>query len=235
MRCPIVRFCLVALTIALQCTSASTKIVTESDIESWSEVDFYISITDRYNVLLPATVRASDTLQNPVLWGLGPSLNIVLNKDILLTTGYLYANLPHTAGGLMVHVPLAAITLSRKLDRWQFFDRNRGERLIGVPGDPFRYRNRLGVQFMASKTWHAFASDELFYDSGASRWNQNRFIAGVSTALNRAITVDLYCVQRSLYGVLPGQTYGLGVTLGVHVNTLSKKGLQGGVGERKEI
>jgi hypothetical protein len=223
MTCPLMRFCLLALTIAFQCTPAPAKKVTESDMEAWSEVDFYIPITGRYSLLFPATVRISNTLQNPVLGGLGPSLNIVLNKDILLTAGYLYADLPHTAGGLKVHVPLAAITLSLKLDRWQFSDRNRGERLIGVPGDPFRYRNRLGVQFKASKTWNAFASDELFYDSGASRWNQNRFIAGVSAALNQAATIDLYYVQRSLYGALPGQTYGLGVTLGVHLNTLSKR------------
>lgn len=224
MLCPRMRFCIVAIVVlASQCKRAQAQKTVTSDVEMWNEVDLYIPLTSRYSLFFPAAVRISDTLQNPVLTGLGPSLSIVISKDILFTAGYLYADLPHTAGGLAVHVPLASITLSRNLGRMQFFDRNRGERLIGVPGDPFRYRNRLGVQFKASKAWHAFASDELFYDSGASKWNQNRFLAGVTETLTPATTVDLYFVRRSLHGTLPGKTCGFGITIGVHLNGVSKK------------
>ncbi len=212
-----------AIGLAFRADCAPSSRVLSSDFEAWSEVDIYLPLSGRLNLLCPATIRVSDTLRNPVLVGFGPSLNIAVTKRVLITAGYLYVDVPHIGSGFKVNVPLAAITLSRTFSRWEFSDRNRGERLYGLPSNPFRYRNRVGGQFRFDEKWRLFASDEIFYDFGASSWNQNRLIAGIATTVNPYVTVDLFYLRRTVQSAPPGTTDGVGITLELHPSGISKK------------
>jgi hypothetical protein len=98
--------------------------------------------------------------------------------------------------------------------RFAFADMNRFERLIGYPGSPYRYRNKLIVDrpLGADRNWHLFASNEAFFNLSAGNWNQNRFQAGVGRRLNHHVSVDLYYLERVANGAAQSANI-LGTTL----------------------
>ena len=189
-----------------------------SDVQFWSELDLSANLARNWTLLVPMVIRNSESAANPVLVGFGPIVTFAINQHVSLTGGYLFADLPDIAGGLTVHVPLAAVTFTQKVGRLEIEDRNRGERLIGIPHHPFRYRNRLSLQLpVASGRWRLFVNDEVFYDFGARGWNQNRLQVGVSRTLSPRFKLDLYYLERSLHMARPNAVHVVGTTLGIRV------------------
>jgi hypothetical protein len=96
-------------------------------------------------------------------------------------------------------------------------DRNRFEKLIGYPGAPVRYRNRLLLDSPLGHAHraHAFLDDEVLFNLSAVNFNQNRFQAGAGLHLDRRLLLDLFYLQKN-----PGSgeaTYVFATTLTVNL------------------
>jgi len=191
-----------------------------TDTQFWTELDLATGLSPRVEFTVPLMLRASTSLPNPVLGAPGALLSFQLHEHLSLDAGYLFADLPHAAGGLQVHLPLLAITGKTKLGRLALSDRNRVEILEGFPEGPIRYRNRLVLDLPFTtqhRAWHAFLADEAFYDFSVEHWTQNRFQAGARTRLTERLSLDAYYLLRNARRALPGQVNVVGTTLSVRL------------------
>jgi hypothetical protein len=187
-----------------------------SDFEVWSEIDFSAQLNARWSVFFPVVARDGASLPNPQLAGAGALASWRWTERVDLTGGYLLVSLPHAGPGFTVQAPLAAVTIFQKIGRFTLSDRNRAERLKGVPGDPFRYRNRFVVEVpTGSEAWRLFAADEVFYEFTSSAWKQNRFQVGAARTLTSKTGLELHFLERTLRQANPGSTHALGLALDV--------------------
>ena len=142
-------------------------------------------------------------------------------------TGYLFVALPQTGPAYDVHVPLAAVTIREDFGRFRLQDRNRAERLIGIPHSPVRYRNKLVMDLPSpSERWLPFMSDEVFYDFSQSLWSQNRLQAGLGRQMNKQLRLDVFYLERDAHKSHPSATHAIGLTLEVRLTAKThRKGI----------
>jgi hypothetical protein len=208
----------------LSCFSVFAATVPRSDFEVWPEIDLTAAIGRDMNVTVPFVARASNAFTSPQLYGLGPLVDWNVEQRVTLTAGYLYVSLPHTGPGFSAHVPLAAITLNGRLGKFSISDRNRGERLYGIPGNPFRYRNKVSIEHsLIDGRLNGYVSEETFYDTGQSAWSQIRVEAGVGAMVSPRVRVDCYYLRRGVRRSLPAATNGLGITLRLGLNSRARE------------
>jgi hypothetical protein len=188
------------------------------DFQQWNEVDL-TATWRKFDFLVPLLARTDTHLPNPQLAATGIVADFILNSHLVLTAGYLYADLPQIPDS--VHLPLVAVTPVFSVNRFTLYDRNRFEKLVGYPGSPVRYRNRLFVNrpFGANERWHWFADDEAIFNLSAGNWNQNRFQAGAGARLNPRLSLDIYYLERVANGAAE-TTNVLGTILTVRLKRL---------------
>jgi hypothetical protein len=185
------------------------------NLQSWNEFDLTASWT-KVDFLVPTLVRVDSSLPNPQLVATGVLGDVPLARHLILTGGYLFAELPQRSQA--VHVPLVAASLLFRRRRFTFEDRNRFEKLIGFGASPVRYRNRAWFDrsLGAHDRWHAFVDDEIFFDLSAGHWNQNRFQMGSGARVGPWSVLDIYYLLRSASGSAP-LTHVIGVTVKVEL------------------
>ncbi len=210
-------FCLLALlTIPISGLAQNPQ----SDTQAWTEFDVAAALAPRIELTLPFILRTSTSLANPLLFAPGALVDFNLDPHLTLTGGYLFADFPNTAGGLQVHVPLAAATGRIQIGRLTISDRNRAEKLEGYDDAPIRYRNRFALDLASPPThfrWHAFLTNEAFYDFSAAAWTQNRFQAGAGTRLSQRWSLDAYYLLRLSKDAHPGQVNVVGTTVTLRI------------------
>jgi hypothetical protein len=198
---------------------AAAREVPQYDTQWWQELDLAGSLSDPWSYLVTGFTRFSDNDPNPALTG-GGGFVTYTQGAFGYTLGYLHAQvkLPSSGGKIDADLPIAALTGTLHLEQVTVADRLRLEDLIGVPGDPWRYRNLLSVAveprgLSAIKSWGV--TDEVFIDMTSGRLSRNRLLAGPVFALSRH--VDLSCDYLNERDVrsLPGRIQGafLDVTL----------------------
>jgi hypothetical protein len=158
--------------------------------------------------------RNSFSLADPQLAGGGAILDFRVNQYVGVSGGYLFVSLPNTGKGYNVNVPLAAATVHSSVRRFRFSDRNRFEKLYGLPGSPVRYRNKITVDMpLASGRWTPFLSNETFYDFSQRAWTQNRFQIGIGRRLTPVLKLDIYFLERSDLRVSNNNVHAIGLAL----------------------
>ncbi len=112
---------------------------------------------------------------------------------------------------------MVALTYAGHLGRFSFSDRNRGERVTGVPGGDWRYRNRLSVShpLLIGPVRSVTASDEVFYDGARDRWSRNRAQLGVGLAPLGRLSMQIYILRQDDRFSKPGHLNVLGLALGL--------------------
>ena len=180
-------------------------------VQSWNEVDLAAN-WNRASFTLPMVIRLDTQLANPQLAATGVLVDLPVARHFTITPGYLFADLPQNS--TQVHVPLLAGSVVWQAGKFSLADRNRVEKLYGYGTEPVRYRNRILVDrpFGLSHRWHAFASDEVFWNLSNATWNQNRLQLGGGVRLSRAAFLDMYYLQRDASGGAV-ETRALGTTL----------------------
>lgn len=173
--------------------------VAAQTVQSWNEVDLAANFK-RASFTFPMVVRLDTKLANPQLAATGLLVDVPVARHFTITPGYLFADLPQSSS--QVHVPLLAVTVGWNVGRFSFADRNSVEKLYGYGTEPVRYRNRWLVDraFGLSRRWHAFATDEVFWNLSNATWNQNRLQVGGGVRLSRVASLDMYYLQRNASG-----------------------------------
>jgi len=165
------------------------------DFQQWNEVDL-TAAWRKVDLIMPLLARTDSHLPNPQLAATGVIANYPLRKHLMLTGAYLYADLPQLSDH--VHLPVVALTPAFRVNRFSLADMNRFEKLIGYPGSPVRYRNKIFFDrpVGASEQWHVFVNDEIFFNLTAGNWNQNRFQVGAGKRFSPRLSLDVYYLER---------------------------------------
>ena len=205
----------------LSCLFFLSTLAGAQDFQQWNEVDLTASWR-KLEFLVPLLARTDTHLPNPQLAATGFIANYPANAHLILTAAYLYAYLPQISDS--VHLPVIAVTPVFRLNRFTLADTSRFEKLIGYPGAPVRYRNKLFFDrpFGPHERWHLFAGDEVFFNLSAASWNQNRLQAGAGSRLNSRLSLDVYYLQRVANSAAQSSNV-LGTTLTVRM-TPDRKG-----------
>jgi hypothetical protein len=184
------------------------------DFQTWNEVDLVASWR-RVDLTVPLLARVDSNLPNPQLAATGIVADLPLRSHLILTVGYLFADLPQRSE--FVHLPLVAVSPIFRLRQITISDRNRFEKLVGFANSPVRYRNRLLVDLPLDTRhrWHFFADDEVIFNLSARAWNQNRFQIGAGPRLNPRLSLDLYYLERSVNGGTETHVVGTNCTITV--------------------
>jgi hypothetical protein len=206
-------FCLL-LTASLLSATVSTSVqsqtrVPKADTESWNDVQFFVPLSRKVDLLVQGTLRIGGNLTTPVdeRWGFG--FNYKVWKYVTLNELYFHREGKPPNGrqesedrltfGATMRVPVKKFTL---------IDRNWFERRWRAPQvDAWRYRNRLQLEHpfkIRKATFTGYVSDEVFYDWTQHDWVRNRFIVGAYHAFNKHFTLDLYLMRQNDGRTRPG-------------------------------
>ena len=123
---------------------------------------------------------------------------------------------PRSGARLDVNLPLASFTYSWHLGDFHISDRNRVEDLDGVPGNPWRYRNRVSVEHTVTglgPVSSVFVTDEAFLDLQTVQWTRNRTQLGFTVDIARRAQLQLYYLRQDDRVALPSAINALGTTL----------------------
>lgn len=195
----------------------SQAAIPSSDSQFWSEVDTVVRISPEATATAIATARFGDALPNPTLYGGGLQLDLFAGAWTF-SGGVLVVGIrnPASGGQTQVNLPLCALSYSKKIGDVTISDRNRIEKLDGIPGSPSRYRNRLGIDVLthdAGPVSHVFLNDEAFYDISNSRWNRNRAQAGFGLPLSGSSELQVFFLRQDSRNGTPRSLNVLGTTL----------------------
>jgi len=189
--------------------------------QAWGEADLSANIAPGWRVTALSVIRAGDGLPNPTLWGGGAIVDRQFG-DLTISAGDLevVVRSPVSGGRLDVNVPLAAFSYEWKIAGFLVSDRNRFEDLVGVPSNPWRYRNRLSAEHPVTglgRVSSIFASEEVFYDFKTRQWERSRAQVGVGVAAAPNADVRVYYLRQDERSSLPRAINGLGVTLALEL------------------
>jgi hypothetical protein len=206
---------------ALAPHAAMARTVTETDTQWWQELDLVGTLPDHWSFLLAGFSRFSDNDPNPAITGGGAFLTWT-HGALAASLGYLHAQLrlPSSGSRLDADLPIAAVTGTLKTGAFAFSDRLRLEDLIGVPGDPWRYRNVVAIVASPKGLGRVKAlavSDEVFVDLTSGRLTRNRLLAGPIIAVAERVDVSVDYLNERDVGGLPGRIEGAFVDISVRL------------------
>ena len=212
--------------IALTATRVVARAVPESDVQWWQQLDITGSLPDHWSYLVTGFSRFSDADPNPALRGAGAFFT--WNHGAFgYSWGYLHAQLRRPSSGdrLDADVPLVAVTGTVGAGLFTLSDRLRVEDLIGVRGNPWRYRNLVSIAASPGSRGCRESlglSDEIFVDLTSGRLTRNRLLLGPGFALTRRIQISLDYVNERDIGARPGRIQGAFVDIVMRIQSSSR-------------
>lgn len=192
------------------------------DTQIWTDIQLTYPINKKTDAFLTGTFRLGRNLTNAIDERAGFGFNFKPNKFITFTPAYLYiARQPLRNSKTFESRLNLAVTFSYPIGKYTISDRNQFERrFLNSRPNTWRYRNRLQIErnFAARKfKYSLYASNEIFYDSGAKDWTRNRFLVGFSHKISPKFTIDLYGGRQNDGRIRPGNWNIIAVTLRVRL------------------
>lgn len=202
----------------VQPAAAAAEPARSTDAQVWTELDLVVPVSPTVGVTGTAVARIGNGVPNPTLWGGGATVDWRVSHRWTLTAGAYLVAARSAANGARVgaRIPLAAVAYSFPLGRLELADRSRIERIDGVPGAPWRYRNRLSASLpmrRAGPIAAVFAADEVFYDFGRGRWSRNRAQVGATLKPIGPVRPQIYLMRQDDRFSRPGTLNILGIGL----------------------
>jgi hypothetical protein len=199
----------------------SQSSVPQDDTQSWTDVQVIFPIHEKVDLGILSQFRIGRDISAFVDERAGVSLSFKLNKYLTFSPAYLYiATQP--IRGLKAHENRLMFTGTVRwpVGRFTFIDRNQIERRLRRPINSTRYRNRLQIEHpvkISGSVFQPYISDEVFYDWNLHAWVRNRFAVGVSKALTRWLTGELYYMRQNDGRSRPGDLHVIGSGLRIRL------------------
>jgi hypothetical protein len=192
----------------------------DANAQLWSEVDGIVQIAKRVDVTGSANARAAEGFPTPALVAASLAVDLTIHGTVL-TAGDLEARTRSASGASTnVHLPLISASFFVPMGSALLSDRNRVERIDGVPGSPIRYRNRLAAELPIprGRAWTAVElSDEVFYDDSRHRWTRNRAQIPTVWKVGGQSELLVYLLDQHDSIASPHNLHVLGLTLRIKV------------------
>ena len=188
----------------------------DPNAQLWTEIDGIAQITQRVDVTGAVYGRAAEGFPTPELSAASLAVDLTI-RGTILTAGDLEARIRSVSRlATNVNLPFVSATFLVPVGPAIVSDRNRLERIYGVPGSPFRYRNRLTAELPVaggSAFTAVEVSDEVFYDVSRHRWTRNRAQASTVWQVGRHSELLVYLLDQRDVIASPHDLHVLGLTL----------------------
>jgi hypothetical protein len=212
---------LASIVVAAASIGAAIAAVHGTDSQVWPEIDLEAPITNQLSLTGLATVRVGDGLPSPAMAAAGGGLAYQLSTHWSVAADDYWVRIrsPVSGAGLDLQLPLAAVTYTMRLGSFELDDRNRGERIVGLSGEGWRYRNRLSISHPVTlgPVRRVFVSDEVFYDASRDRWSRNRGQLGLGLRPIGPTALQVYVLRQDDRFSHPGHLNVLGLALAVRL------------------
>ena len=193
------------------------------DTQIWSDVQLTFHVSKKIDTYLNGTFRLGRNVNHPIDERIGGGLTFKPNKYFSIGASYSYiAQQPLENVKKYENRVNAAVTVSYPVGKSMISDRNQVERrFLSSRADTWRYRNRIQIEHTFSKgdfKFNLYATDEVFYDSGAEAWTRNRFLIGFTHKVSPRYTLDIYSGRQNDGFVNPGNWNIIGVAMRISIN-----------------
>lgn len=148
---------------------------------------------------------------------MGAGFSFKAGKYLTFAPSYFHITAQPTQGKSVYENRLSfPATIKFPVGKFTVSDRILFERRLQHPGgDSTRYRNKLQIDRPIGdkeNKLNVFVADEVFYDWSVNAWVRNRFSLGISKALNKHLTTDLYYLRQNDGHSVPGDIHAIGTT-----------------------
>jgi hypothetical protein len=194
-------FLTVILTVPYFAQSSSSA-QDDEDIQSWNDVQIGIPLSKQVEFYARLTLRFGQNITrfNEERQAFG--LSWKPTASVTISPSYTYLRARNTAGffrkedryGLSAayKFPVKRVGLTHKST---YESRHR------TAGNSWRYRAALTMEKSLPKSFmkdtKLFVTDEVFYDSATSKFSRNRFSIGVTRAISKHLSGDLYYLRQN--------------------------------------
>jgi hypothetical protein len=187
----------------------------QSDTQSWNDVNFSVALNKEFDFTLLGTLRVGRNLSRPVDERIGAAFSYKAGKYLTFTPSYLHiATQPFKGRRVFENRLSFATTIRFPVGHFTLSDRNLFERRLRHPGgDSTRYRNKLQIEHpvgLPKMRLSLYVADEVFYDWSFNAWVRNRFTVGVSKVFNKHMTGELHYLRQNDGHSVPGDIHVIG-------------------------
>ena len=213
-------FCALAL-FPVSASPQARQVAPLHDTQAWADLTVSHALSENTDLLLSGGIRWGRDVSHVVYRRLSGGLSFRCGgagwlRYVTISPFYShYAAQPGVGSGPENRTSLA-VGVAFPFGRWTVSERNTVERRFRDPKDSTRYRNRLQLERpidLASASFRAFVSDEVFYDWSASAWARNRFLIGARKPLNNRVSLDLFYVRQNDRHTVPRDLHAFGIAL----------------------
>ena len=140
--------CLCLLMLFAGVVSGQSNPPSQSDTQSWNDVNFSVALSKTFDFTLLGTLRVGRNLSHPVDERIGAAFSYKAGKYLTFTPSYLHIGMQPFKGRRVWENRLTfATTVRFPVGHFTLSDRNLFERRMRHPGgDSTRYRNKLQIE-----------------------------------------------------------------------------------------
>jgi|SRR5207249_3991298 len=213
-------FCALAL-FPVSASPQTRQVAPLHDTQAWADLTVSHALSENTDVLFSGGIRWGRDVSRVVYRRLSGGLSFRCGgagwlRYVTISPFYSHYAAELGVGSSPENRTSLAFGVALPLGRWTVSERNTVERRFRDPKDSTRYRNRLQLERsidLASASFRAFVSDEVFYDWSASAWARNRFLIGARKPLNNRVSLDLYYVRQNDRHTVPRDLHAFGIAL----------------------
>ena len=212
-------FCALAL-FPVSASPQTRQVAPLHDTQAWADLTVSHALSENTDLLLSGGIRWGRDVSHVVYRRLSGGLSFRCGGAGWLryvTISPFYSHYAAQPGvGSPENRTSLAVGVAFPFGRWTVSERNTVERRFRDPKDSTRYRNRLQLERsidLASASFRAFVSDEVFYDWSASAWARNRFLIGARKPLNNKVSLDLFYIRQNDRHTVPRDLHAFGIAL----------------------
>ncbi len=194
----------------------------DEDIQSWNDVQLTIPMNKRVDVFTRLTLRFGNNVTRLNESRIGFGYVWKPTKAFSISPFYLYIKVRDSAGKFRIENRLnLAATYHFPFKSFGLSHRSIYESRLRAPANSWRYRSMLTVDkhlpesVLPGAKW--FVADEVFYDSRTEKFSRNRFSVGITKAISKELSLDLYYTRQNDGFSHPGDLNVLGSAWKIHL------------------
>lgn len=195
---PIHRLFFLSIILSLLCQFVSIPFaLARDDWQYWNEFQLKFALKEKLDLRFKAEQRLRDNVTDLYLTNYEAGFIFKANKYFEFGPLYLFEREKSLS---------SQITNERRLSfegtlKWQINDIRLSNRHLlsrrDISGrESWTYRNKLKISYPI-KAITPYVSEEIFYDTGPDKFNQNRFSIGFSKQLTKNLEVEIYYLLQS--------------------------------------
>ncbi len=203
-------------------SAQTAQTVDDEDIQSWNDVQLTVPVTKEFDFYAAVTARFGKNVSRLNDRRFAVGFVYKLSKSWSFQLFYLKIRARNTSGRFGSEHRLNLRAGYRfPFKKFSLSHRSWFERRLRSPRNSWRYRPSLTLEKDIPKKFISkaklFMTEEIFYDSILKRFSRNRFTVGVTRALTKQLSLDVYYMRQNDGFSRPGNLNVIGTSFKVRL------------------